>query len=206
MRTGKQKRYDRVLAFEGCIAGGIYLVLKTAERLQEDIEMGNGYEILIDRSIELGALEAKLVPTKEIVFDDRSFLKCRFGCNRWGKYWSCPPNLALTPERFMDAFEKYDQSIFIKVSDPKLGQEVAVAIEKEAMLSHGCMFAFAMAMCVQCEECAFPDPCRYPHLARPSMDGYGVDIGKTLEPLGFKVEFDKKGEFLPIWYVMVLLD
>ncbi len=168
--------------------------------------MGKGYKTLIDRSIELGASEARLVPTKEIVFDDRSFLKCRFGCNRWGKYWSCPPNLALTPERFMDAFEKYDQSIFIKVSDPKLGQEVAVAIEKEAMLSHGCPFAFAMAMCVQCEECAFPDPCRYPHLARPSMDGYGVDIGKTLEPLGFKVEFDKKGEFLPIWYVMVLLD
>jgi hypothetical protein len=38
------------------------------------------------------------------------------------------------------------------------------------------------------------------------MDGYGVDIGKTLEPLEFKVEFDKKGELLPVWYVMVLLD
>ncbi len=168
--------------------------------------MGRGYETLIDRSIELGSIEARLVPTNEIVFDDRAFLKCRFGCNRWGKYWTCPPNLALTPERFMDAFEKYDQSIFIKASDPGLGQEAAVAIEKEAMLSHGCMFAFAMAMCVQCEECAFPDPCRHPHLARPSMDGYGVDIGKTLEPLGFKVELDKKGEFLPVWYVMVLLD
>ncbi len=173
---------------------------------QEDIEMGKGYEALIDKSIELGALEARLLPAKEIVFDDRSFLKCRFGCNRWGKYWTCPPNLELTREHFMDAFRKYEQSIFIKVPDPKLGQEIAVAIEKEAMLSHGSMFSFAMAMCVQCEECAFPDPCRYPHLARPSMDGYGVDIGKTLEPLGFKVEFDKKGELLPVWYVMVLLD
>lgn len=168
--------------------------------------MEKDYKILIDRSIELGAIEARLVPTKEIVFDDRSFLKCRFGCNRWGKYWTCPPNLALSPERFIDAFKKYDQSIFIKVSDPKLGQEVAVAIEKEAMLSLSCSFAFAMAMCVQCEECAFPEPCRYPHLARPSMDGYGIDIGKTLEPLGFQVEFDKNGELLPSWYVMVLLD
>ena len=168
--------------------------------------METRYEPLIDRSIELGALEARLVPADEIVFDDRSFLKCRFGCNRWGKYWTCPPNLALTPERFMAGFEKYDHSIFIKVPEPKLGQEVAVAIEKEAMLSYGCSFAFAMAMCVQCEECAFPDPCRYPHLARPSMDGYGVDIGKTLEPLGFTVEFDKTGAMLPVWYVMVLLD
>ena len=61
--------------------------------------MGKDYDTLINRSLELGALEARLVPTNEIVFDDRSFLKCRFGCNRWGKYWTCPPNLELTPER-----------------------------------------------------------------------------------------------------------
>ena len=77
--------------------------------------MGKDYEALIDKSIELGAIEAKLVPSTEIVFDDRAFLKCRFGCNRWGKYWTCPPNLELSREQFMTAFEKYEQSIFIKV-------------------------------------------------------------------------------------------
>ena len=45
------------MTFEGCTAEGIYLVSKTAEKLQEDIEMAKGYETLIDRSIELGALE-----------------------------------------------------------------------------------------------------------------------------------------------------
>jgi predicted metal-binding protein len=81
-----------------------------------------------------------------------------------------------------------------------------VAIEKEAMLTMGCSFAFAMVLCVECEECAYPDPCRYPHLARPSMDAYGIDIGKTLEPLNFKVEFDAEGKLLPAWYSMVLID
>jgi hypothetical protein len=38
------------------------------------------------------------------------------------------------------------------------------------------------------------------------MDGYGVDIGRTVESIGFKVEFDKEGKMLPVWYVMVLLD
>ena len=139
--------------------------------------MGENYEALIGKSLELGGLEARLVGTEKIVFDDRSFLKCRFGCNRWGKYWTCPPNLDLSPELFMKGFEKYEKAIFIKAADPKLGQEIAVAIEKEAMLSHGCQFAFAMAMCVQCEECAFPEPCRYPHLARPSMPE--MDSAKT---------------------------
>jgi hypothetical protein len=38
------------------------------------------------------------------------------------------------------------------------------------------------------------------------MDAYGMDIGKTIEPLGFKMEFDKEGKLLPAWYGMVLLD
>lgn len=168
--------------------------------------MEDKYQDLLDRSVELGAYEAKLIHTDQIVFDPRSHLKCRFGCNRWGRYWTCPPNLELPLEMFMEAFQRYEKAIIIKAPDPKVGQDVAVAIEKEAMLNHGSDFAFAMALCVQCEECAYPDPCLHPHLARPSMDAYGVDIGKTLEPLGFKVEFDKEGKLLPAWYCMVLLD
>ena len=161
---------------------------------------------LIDKAIELGATEAKQVQTSDIVFDSRSYLKCRFGCNRWGKYWTCPPHLDISPERFMDAFTQYSRAIVIKSSDPNVGQTVTVAIEKEAMLAMGCSFAFAMVLCVECEECAYPDPCRYPHLARPSMDAYGIDIGKTLEPLDFKVAFDAEGKLLPAWYSMVLID
>ena len=167
--------------------------------------MEEQYQALIEKAVELGATQAKLIDTQNIVFDPRSYLKCRFGCNRWGKFWTCPPHLDISPELFMGAFEQYKQAIIIKTTDPKIGQEVSVNIEKEAMLTHGCSFAFAMALCVQCDECAYPDPCLFPHLARPSMDAYGVDIGKTLEPLGFKVEFDKKGALLPAWYSMVLV-
>jgi predicted metal-binding protein len=168
--------------------------------------MEDKYQALIDKSIELGAREAKMIDADKIVFDPRSYLKCRFGCNRWGRFWTCPPHLDLSPETFMDAFRQYRKAIIIMTTDPKKGQEVAVDIEKEAMLSHGCEFSFAMALCVQCDECAYPEPCTFPHLARPSMDAYGMDIGKTLEPLGFEVAFDKEGKLLPAWYSMVLLD
>jgi predicted metal-binding protein len=107
---------------------------------------------------------------------------------------------------FMEAFKKYKKALVIKTPDPKLGQDVSLAIEKEAMLAYGSPFAFAMALCVQCEECSYPEPCRFPHLARPSMDCYGVDIGKTIEPLGFKVEFDPGGKLLPTWYSLVLVE
>jgi hypothetical protein len=38
------------------------------------------------------------------------------------------------------------------------------------------------------------------------MDAYGIDIGKTVESIGFEVEFDPAGKLLPAWYSMVLVD
>ncbi len=168
--------------------------------------MDDKLESLIEKAVALGASEAKWMETDRIVFDPRSHLKCRFGCARWGKYWTCPPNMSISQEDFMKAFSRYKTAIIFKTADPRKGQEVSLAIEKEAMLSHGCMFAFAMALCVQCEECVFPAPCLHPHMARPAMDAYGVDIGKTVEPLGFKVELDPSGKLLPAWYSLVLVD
>lgn len=161
---------------------------------------------LVHKALELGATAARSITTDQIIFDPRSYLKCRFGCSRWGQYWTCPPNLEIKPKSFMEAFGRYQEAIIIQTTDPEMSQTVTLAIEKEAMLSFGCSFAFAMVLCVQCEECAHPDPCRYPHLARPSMDAYGIDIGKTVEPLGFQVGFDPEGKSLPAWYSMVLLD
>jgi len=166
----------------------------------------NQFESLVEKSIELGALEAKLIDTNRVVFDPRSELQCRFGCPRWGNYWTCPPNLNLSQDQFKEAFKKYKKAIVIKTADQEAGQEVAVAIEKKALLSYGCSYSFALALCVKCEECAFPEPCLFPHLARPSMDAFGIDFNKTLGPVGFKVEFDKDGKLLPAWYSMVLLD
>ena len=164
------------------------------------------YDSLAKKALELGATGAKLIQTDQVVFDDRSFLKCRFGCNRWGRYWTCPPNMEITPRDFHKAYDRYSIAIVIRAPDQHVSQEVTLAIEKEAMLALGCMYAFALVLCVKCDECAFPDPCLYPHLARPSMDAYGVDIGKTVEKIGFTVEFDAGGKLLPAWYSMVLLD
>ena len=163
------------------------------------------FESLVEKAIDFGASEARIIDTDKIVFDSRSFLKCRFGCQRWGKYWTCPPHMDISQEKFQEAFNQYQKAIIIQTSDPHNGQEISVKVEKEAMVSCDFMYAFAMVLCVWCEECAYPEPCRYPQMARPSMDAYGIDIGKTVELLGLKVEFDEKGKLLPNWYSMVLL-
>lgn len=168
--------------------------------------MEDKYQAIADKALELGAAEAKLMDADKVVFDPRSHLKCRFGCNRWGQYWTCPPNMDISYEHFMEAYSRYSRALLIKAGDPLVGQEVSLAVEKEAMLTHGLNFAFALVLCVMCEECAYPEPCLHPHLARPSMDAYGIDIMATVALLGFKAELDPKGELLPFWYSMVLLD
>ena len=106
----------------------------------------------------------------------------------------------------MESFDKYSVGLVIKTADPKLGQDISLAVEKEALLSHGAVFAFALALCVKCDECSYPEPCCFPSEARPSMDAYGMDIGKTVAIVDFKVEFNEEGQMLPAWYSMVLLD
>ncbi len=76
--------------------------------------MDSNYEALVDRAIELGATGAKLVPTDQVIFDPRSYLKCRFGCNRWGKYWTCPPNMDISPKDFQEAYDRYHSAIVIR--------------------------------------------------------------------------------------------
>jgi len=161
---------------------------------------------LIASAKNSGATDAKMMDAKDIVVDPRSLLKCRFGCGRWGKYWTCQPHIRISVSEFQTALYKYSKALVILTPDPKTGQEVSLSIEKKAMLEHKALYAFAMTLCVQCEECAFPEPCRFPHLARPAPDGLGIDIEKTLAPLGFDVPFDAEGKLLPAWYSIVLLD
>ena len=168
--------------------------------------MTKDFSSLVGKAHELGAMEARIIGTDTIVFDPRSFLKCRFGCKRWGKFWTCRPHMELSQQTFMEAFAGYSQALLLKCTNYQVSQEVTVALEKEAMLNYDCAFPFAMAICVKCEECAWPEPCRYPHLARPTMDAYGIDIGKTVAPVGFKVEFDPEGKLLPACFSLVLLD
>ena len=168
--------------------------------------MTKKFSNLVDKAQQLGAIEAVLINTDTIIFDSRSFLKCRFGCPRWGRFWTCPPHLELSPQAFMEAFSNYDQALLLKCTNFQESQEISLALEKDAMLNYDCRFSMAMVLCVKCKECAWPEPCRYPHLARPAMDAYGIDIGKTVAQVGLKVEFDPAGKLIPGCFSLVLLD
>jgi len=71
------------------------------------------FEFLRKLALDLGALDAKVIPTSKIVVEDRVVLKCRVGCNNYGKTLACPPHVP-TAEEFRKIVAEYHYAIFMK--------------------------------------------------------------------------------------------
>jgi predicted metal-binding protein len=64
-------------------------------------------------ALELGALNAKIIPVEKIVIEDRVVFKCLLGCEKYGKTLACPP-YAPTPEKFRKIVSEYHYALFMK--------------------------------------------------------------------------------------------
>jgi predicted metal-binding protein len=71
------------------------------------------FDILKERAIELGAISAKIIPAKNIVIENRVVLKCKLGCEKYGKTLACPP-YAPTPDQFRKIANEYNYAMFLK--------------------------------------------------------------------------------------------
>ncbi len=65
------------------------------------------------RALELGAEAAKIIPAGKIVVEDRVVLKCRLGCEKYGKTLACPP-YAPSPSEFRKIVSEYHHALFMK--------------------------------------------------------------------------------------------
>ncbi len=70
-------------------------------------------ESLRNKALELGAIDAKVIPVEKIVIEDRVVFKCRLGCEKYGKTLACPP-YAPTPSEFSKIVSEYHHAMFMK--------------------------------------------------------------------------------------------
>jgi predicted metal-binding protein len=73
-----------------------------------------------------------------------------------------------------------------------------LSLEKKAFLKgYHKTFVFGAGSCSVCEQCSRDGICQYPHLARPSMEGSGIDVYTTARNAGLNLEpVQKKGEYV----------
>jgi predicted metal-binding protein len=71
------------------------------------------FEFLVKLALDSGAADAKIIPTSKVVVEDRVVLKCKVGCNHYGKTLACPPYTP-TAEQFRKIVSEYSYAMFMK--------------------------------------------------------------------------------------------
>jgi predicted metal-binding protein len=71
------------------------------------------FQFLIELAFKKGAADAKIIPTEKVVVEDRVVLKCKLGCNHYGKTLACPPYTPSAQE-FRKIVSEYSYAMFMK--------------------------------------------------------------------------------------------
>lgn len=154
---------------------------------------------LIQRAVSLGATDAAVVDASEIRVSEELAKICKTpGCPFHGQSASCPPHVG-GPEAFQEWVRQCPQAIVVRIDLPSevlyserrlevmaFLHELVAGIETSARSSgYKKSKAFAGGSCKElfcsshadCRYILSDEGCRNPNIARPSMSGFGVDVG-----------------------------
>jgi predicted metal-binding protein len=175
---------------------------------------------LRNEAIQLGATSAKVVPVSSIVTDERVRLKCLVPlCDKYGHNLMCPPNLPSIAE-FRESLNRYSKALFVQLVCENEGKISRTKARKHALRLHEIIHAlerkalhlgFPLAAgliggsCKLCHECIGPiGHCRHPLMARPSIEGMGIDVLQTAKKIGLPFDFSSANRLF--WNGLVLID
>ena len=74
------------------------------------------FDLLKKTALELGAIDAKIIPANMVFVEERVVLKCR-GCVGYGKKLTCPPHVP-TPVDFRRILGEYSYAMLVKFRSP----------------------------------------------------------------------------------------
>ncbi|MEN6623274.1 MAG: DUF2284 domain-containing protein [Smithella sp.] len=164
---------------------------------------------LINKTLELGASDAGIIPAQSLVIEDQFADMCsspQYQCPGYGQSPHCPPH-AIKPGEFRDILTQYEHVLVFKIDTPtelllddrrfdvaKLIHEISaqleqLAIEKGFTKSRG--FAAGsckMIFCKDHEKCIIfekNEDCRFPDKARMSISGIGVNFQELSNTAGW---------------------
>lgn len=126
-------------------------------------------------------------------------------CGQYGRSWSCPPACGTLEEAAQKA-RQYQQGILIQSTGRMEDDFDAEAIadtesaHKERFfrlvdtiraVEPDCL-PMAAGSCTVCPACAYPDPCRFPERAIPSMEACGIFVSQLCTDSGLGYYYGNK--------------
>jgi len=181
--------------------------------------MNNDLDQLIHLAISLGASEAQILSSDEIVVNDQLARKCiEPKCENYGLSYSCPPYVE-GPGSFRELIKTHPRALVIRLVIPSsmllssewhdLGRvlhELVAIVELEGRkIGYTRSSGFAGGSCkelfcqdhLNCQRIEENGPCRHPDLARPSMSGFGIDVFQLVESCDWETNLNQEEE-LPV--------
>jgi predicted metal-binding protein len=166
---------------------------------------------------KFGASDAKIIKSSQVIIRDWVRMKCRYGCDEYGKRLTCPP-FSPTPDETRHVLAEYKWAVLLKFNpaqSKKLDQallyeqyihDLVVKMEREAFLKgYYAAFGLAAGPCPNCKECNLKE-CKHPYTARPSMEGCGIDVFTTVRNAGFEIKVVQDLNEKPTFYALLLLE
>ena len=161
------------------------------------------YELLKKSALDLGAYKASVIDADKIV-TDRAFrdMCASNACGMYGKCYMCPPDVGDIDE-LMAEVKKYDYALVYQtvteledsydfegmIEARKKMPDISVKLRKtfeDMEISHA--LHLGVGNCGVCETCAKRngEPCRFPALALPSLEAYGINVSLLAKASGMK--------------------
>lgn len=177
--------------------------------------MKSKYNKYIQKIKACGAKVVKLIKPNQVVVGNWVRLKCQYGCDAYQTRYTCPP-YSPTPAYTQQMLKEYKVGLFCTYqyqprSERKERQairKIIAEVEREMFLD-GYYKAFAMAAgpCNLCpDKCDLSKPCPHPEIARPSMEGCGIDVYKTAANINVKLEVVKDFSQAPTYCCLILIE
>jgi len=175
--------------------------------IQQGDEINSKLKSLTQLACRLGASDAKVIFTIDIVVDDGLAKLCKEPrCENYGQSTSCPPYVQ-GPSKFRELLKNFHHAIVIKIDIPleillsnerrdimKLLHEIGAEIERSAIqMGYPNSKAFVGGSCKQifckdyidCRVLTEGKECRNPRDSRPSMSGFGINVSKLMQVAGW---------------------
>jgi len=174
--------------------------------------MNKDLDPLIQLAISLGASEAQILSSDNIVVEDQLARKCiEPQCENYGLSFSCPPHVE-GPTFFRELIKTHPRALIIRLVIPALMllswerldvgrvlHELVASVELEARkMGYSRSSGFAGGSCkelfcqdhLSCRRIEENGPCRHPNLGRPSMSGYGIDVFQLIKNCGWETNLN----------------
>jgi predicted metal-binding protein len=165
------------------------------------------WERLLKLTNNLESVDAKIIDINTVETGMWTLLKCKYGCNNFGKSLGCPPHTP-TADEMKKVLDCYNSGILIQTKDDmKTINEIVVELEYFALdLEFFKAFGLGAGRCRLCEKCNLGE-CINPKVHRPSMEACGIDVQSTAINNGYNEMIAlENGKKVYYCYGLLLID